>query len=323
MTTSTAPMISLFGLDPGTYQSHPLHAVDRTYQETNCYADLVIEFLHARGDEPLAALGSIVRMDFEGDQWTFFKPPPEDLERLFGIDVHEMQPYRSIPDQLAELIADGRTMTIELDAWHLPDTMASSYHTEHVKTSVAAEGIDIAGRRFRYFHNTALHELGGDDYVGAFRLDEPAGHTLPPYTELVRLDAGPRLHGDDLRAESRAILREHLDRIPMSDPFERFGDRLGRDLGRLLEGDQATYHAYAFATVRMVGAGFELCASHVEWLLGEAGDRAVRSMHDIVEGSKLLGFKLARRRPFDTEAAMRALSEARREALEALDDVVR
>ena len=46
-------------------------------------------------------------------------------------------------------------------------------------------------------------------------------------------------------------------------------------------------------------------------------------MRDIVEGSKLLGFKLARRRPFDTEAAMRALSDARREALEALDDVVR
>ena len=190
MTTSTARMVSLFGLDPATYRSHPLHAVERTYQETNCYADLVIEFLHARGDEPLAALGSIVRMDFEGDQWTFFKPPPEDLERLYGIDIHEMQPYRSIPAQVAELIADGRTMTIELDAWHLPDTMASSYHSEHVKTSVAAEGIDLAGQRLRYFHNTALHELSGDDYVGAFRLDEPEGAALPPYTELVRLDAG-------------------------------------------------------------------------------------------------------------------------------------
>ena len=29
----------------------------RTYLETNCYADIIIELLHARGDEPLAALG--------------------------------------------------------------------------------------------------------------------------------------------------------------------------------------------------------------------------------------------------------------------------
>ena len=46
-------------------------------------------------------------MDFEGDQWTFFKPPPEDLERLFGIDIHEMQPYRPLPDQIAEQLARG------------------------------------------------------------------------------------------------------------------------------------------------------------------------------------------------------------------------
>ncbi len=61
--------------------------------------------LHARGDEPLAAVGCALRMDFEGDQWTFFKPFPEDLELLFGIDVHEMQPYRPLPEQAAEQIA--------------------------------------------------------------------------------------------------------------------------------------------------------------------------------------------------------------------------
>ena len=60
-------------------------------------------------------LGPRVRMDFEGDQWTFFKPPPEDLELLFGVDIHEMQPYRPLPDQIAEQIAAGRTMIVELD----------------------------------------------------------------------------------------------------------------------------------------------------------------------------------------------------------------
>ncbi|MBA2255092.1 MAG: DUF1839 family protein [Chloroflexi bacterium] len=316
-------MVSLFGLDPATYRSHPLHAAERTYQETNCYTDLLIELLHARGDEPLACLGSIVRMDFEGDQWTFFKPPPEDLERLFGVDIHEMQPYRSMPDQIAELLADGRSLTVELDAWHLPDTASSSYRTEHVKTGVAAEAIDLLGQRLRYFHNTSLHELSGEDYRGVFRVDHADDEILPPYTELIRFDAGPRLEGAALRAASREILRHHLDRVHAGNPFDRFGVRLSRDLPDLLAGDVARFHAYAFATVRMAGAGFELCASHVGWLLGDEGGRAVTAMSEIVEGSKLLGFKLARRRPFDAEAAIDALSEAWDVALGALDDAVR
>ena len=105
MTVSAAPSASLFGLDPATYQPHVVHVgAGRTYLETNCYTDVIVELLHARGDEPLAAMGSIVRLDFEGDQWTFFKPDPGDVERLFGIDIHEMQPYRPLPRQIAEQI---------------------------------------------------------------------------------------------------------------------------------------------------------------------------------------------------------------------------
>ena len=85
MSTATTGMVSLFGLDPATYVPHALHTPgERTYTETNCYSDILIELVHARGDEPLAVMGFTVRMDFEGDQWTFFKPPPEDLEELFG-----------------------------------------------------------------------------------------------------------------------------------------------------------------------------------------------------------------------------------------------
>ena len=51
-----------------------------------------------------------------------------------------MQPYRALPDQIAEQLAAGRTMTVELDAWFLPDTAATSYRREHVKTSVVAGG---------------------------------------------------------------------------------------------------------------------------------------------------------------------------------------
>ncbi|MEA2193735.1 MAG: hypothetical protein QOG42_169 [Solirubrobacteraceae bacterium] len=323
MSTATTGLVTLFGHDPATYAAHPLHAGERTYTETNCYMDVVVELLHARGDEPRAALGATVRMDFEGDQWMFFKPQPEDLERLFGIDIHEMQPYRPLPDQIAELIAAGRTLIVELDAWHLPDTAATSYRREHVKTSIAAEAIDTEGERLRYFHNASLHELGGADYRGALRLGGPlSADVLPPYAEIVRFDAGPRLEGEALRAAALVALRRHLGRRPATNPFERFGERLEADMPALLEGEAADFHAYAFATVRMAGAGFELCAEHVDWLLGARGERACAALGQIVDGCKLLGFKLARRRPFDPQPALGALAAAWHTAMRELDDAV-
>lgn len=313
----------LFGHDPATYRPHAVHAEDRTYPETNCYTDLLIELLHARGDEPLAVLGSNVRMDFEGDQWTFFKPSPSDVDLLFGIDIHEMQPYRSIPVQIAELLREGRTLTVEVDAWYLPDTAATSYRTEHVKSSIAAEAIDLDGERLRYYHNTSLHELEGEDYRRLFQVEGHAADWMPPYTELVRFDTGTRLRGEDLKAASLDMLRGHLARIPSTNPFLRFGERLRSDFPELLAGDVAGYHAYAFATVRMAGAGFELTASHVDWLLGPAGAEASRAMGRIVEGSKLLGFKLARRRPFDAEPIVSELAAAWDEAMSALRQAAR
>jgi hypothetical protein len=312
----TTTAVSLFGLDPATYVPHEVHGADRAYPETNCYTDILVELLHARGDEPLAALGFTARIDFEGDQWTFFKPPPEDLALLFGVDVHEMQPYRSLPDQIAEQLAAGRTMTVELDAWWRPDTAATAYRSAHVKTSVAVEAIDREGERLRYFHNASLYELDGEDYRGAF---EPP--LLPPYAELVRFDAGPRLQGEELREAGREVLRRHLHRRPSTNPFERFGAALGRELPGLLEGDAQRYHDYAFANVRMAGAAFEICASAVRWLYGEEAWRASDAMLRIVDGCKVLSFKLARRRAFDPEPAVAELAAAWDEAQAALDDV--
>ncbi len=318
MTIATATWSSLFGLDPATYRSHALHDEGRTYPETDCYTDVIIELLHARGDEPLAVLGPTVRLDFEGDQWTFFKPDPRALEQCFGIDIHEMQPYRPLPDQIAELIGAGRTMTVELDAWYLPDTAATSYRTEHVKTSIIPEAIDLERERLRYFHNATYAELEGADYRGIFRLDGADPTIPPPYTELVRFDAGPRRSGPDLRHVALDELRHHLARTPPSDPFARFGTHLATELPRLLESDASAYHAYAFATVRMAGAGFELCAAHVEWLLGRDGAPAVAALTRIVDGSKVLNFRLARRRAFDPAPIIDDLGAAWAEAMAAL-----
>ena len=68
------------GLGPDTYKPHALHQPERMWPETNCYVDLWIETLHAFGSEPEAMLGFTLMQDFEGDQFTFFKVPLEDLE---------------------------------------------------------------------------------------------------------------------------------------------------------------------------------------------------------------------------------------------------
>jgi hypothetical protein len=314
-------LTALVDADPASYVPHAVHrAADRTYVETNCYTDVVVELLHARGHEPLGAVGATARLDFEGDQWSFFKPDPYDLLVLYGVDVHEMQPYRALPLQIEEQLAAGRTMSVELDAWWLPDTAATSYRREHVKTTVIAAAIDRDGERLRYFHNASLHELSGEDYREAF-----APGALPPYTELVRFDAGPVLSGPALRDAARERLAFHLAHRPSSNPFARFGEALERDLPALLDGDPALYHAYAFATVRMAGSGFELLASEVEWLLvggagsdGPAGD-AVAAMREIVDGCKLLSLKLARRRAFDPAPRIADLADAWERATGGLD----
>jgi hypothetical protein len=320
MSGTTTGLVSLLGLDPASYRSHALHDSGRTYRETNCYTDILIELLHARGVQPLAAMGCSVRMDFEGDQWTFFKPFPEDLELLFGIGVHEMQPYRPLPEQAAEQLAQDRTLIVEMDSWYLPDTTATAYRSEHVKSSVAVEGIDPSSERLRYFHGTGLYELAGEDYRGVFRLGRAfSGDVLPPYTELVRFDAGPRLRGAELREAARMLLRRHLTHRPASNPFVRFAAQLECDLPRLLDGDASDYHAYAFATARMAGSAFEVASSHAEWLLGGCAGPASEALQRIVEGCKILSFRLARRRPFEPKSLLAAPAAAWEQAMELLD----
>jgi hypothetical protein len=302
--------VSSAGADVAGHAPHALHGADRTYIETNCYTDVLVELLHAHGREPLAMLGVNVRMDFEGDQWTFFKPAPADLETLFGIDIHEMQPYRPLPVQIAEQLALGRTIIVELDSWYLPDTASTSYRAEHVKSSIAADAIDVDAQTLRYFHGPGLFELGGEDYCGVFRIGEFSDDVLPPYTELVRFDAGPRLAGEELRRAAAQLLRRHLDRRPRENPFDRFGQQLEQELPALLDGGLERYHAYAFATVRMAGSAFEILADHARWLMDDRAQPAVDAMREIVDGCKALSFRLARRRQFDSAPLTAALADA-------------
>ena len=81
-----APQISA---SPRGYQSHFSHAGERIWPETNCYLDLWIETLHALGLDPVPAFARALSADHDGLQWTFLKQQPEDLRRLYGLEVTE------------------------------------------------------------------------------------------------------------------------------------------------------------------------------------------------------------------------------------------
>lgn len=317
-----ASVLSLLRLDPATYRPSALHHPDRTFRETNCYVDLWIELLHAHGLNPVSTMSFACMVDFEGDQWTFFKPPLDQILHLCGIECHEMQLYRPTLDHALEQLQRARTMIIETDSFYLPDTLGTSYRSSHGKSSIAIEAVDPVGERLHYFHGVGYYALSGEDFRGVFRLGRSfSDDVLPPYAELVRFDAGPQLDGDDLRRAALEMLRQHLARRPRRNPWMVFGERLALDLPSLVSG-AASAHAYAFATVRQCGAAFELARSFVEWLAGTSSSAAAVAAESLgrqVNGAKTLLFRLARRRMFDPAPEIEQLAADWNAAMAALE----
>jgi len=285
-------------LDPATYQRHALHGEGRLWTETNCSVDVWVELLHAFGHEPIAALPFTLAIDFEGDQWTFFKFPPGDLFELFGADVQELAIRGRLDAHLEEQVARGRPVLIELDARYLPDTAGTSYRSAHVKSTAGVIGIDVHAQQLIYFHNQSLHQLHGDDFVDALKLREPIDPaSLPPYTEFVKLRSAEAQGDDDIVKRSIAMLRKHLALAPADNPFVPFKARLQAELPALLAQDLEEFHQYSFATWRMFGASYELAATYLRWL-GAHGEPGLEACADefqtLAELAKAAQFQLAR-----------------------------
>jgi hypothetical protein len=291
--------LAIAPLDPATYRRHALHGEDRTWAETNCYTDLVIELAHGLGFEPLAMLAFTLAIDFEGDQWTFFKPPAADLHELYGFDLQELAIWRPLVEHVAEQVEAGRPVLVELDSWFLPDTAGTAYRLAHTKTTVGVNEIDVARARLGYFHNAGYFALEGEDFREVFQLDgAPHERVLPPYVEYVKWRANftpPR--GAQLAEASRPLLARHLARAPRDNPFPRFRARLERDLEGLMRAGIERFHVYSFANLRQYGACFELGESYLRWLgsHGVAGvETPALALRDIAETAKRLQFQLAR-----------------------------
>lgn len=289
---------ALLPIDAKSYQPHALHRGERAWLETNCYVDLWIEVAHAFGRDPHAALPFTVALDFEGDQWLFFKQPTGDLAELYGFEVQELNIWRDLLDHTVEQVQRDRLVLIEVDAYHLPDTAGVSYRSAHSKTTIGVQAIDPAARTLGYFHNAGYFELAGDDFDALFgRARAQREDALPPYTEFVKIDRSHALSPDGLRARSIALLERHLTRRPRQNPVTRFRARFAQDLEWLADRPPETFHQYAFSTLRQLGACYELASSYTRWLAegGEGGlDAATAAFETLATQAKTLQFKAAR-----------------------------
>ncbi|SNB72270.1 protein of unknown function [Arboricoccus pini] len=300
---------------PG-FMPHALHGSERIWLETNCYTDLWIEVVHAMDAQPVAMLPFAIDQEFEGDQFTFFKPPLEDLRTLFGVKVQELAIFDDIVGHVIEQVERDRLVIVELDAFYLPDTQGASYHQEHVKTTVGIAEIDPGERRLGYFHNAGYFHLEGEDFTRIFRLapdqrDQP--ELLFPYVEMVKREVHP-LRGAALRVASLSLLRRYLHNRSRANPFVAFRERFLANEPELLERPMPRFHAYAFNNLRQAGANAELLGSYLEWLAGQGESRLEQPRADalrIAEIMKVMQFQLARavhrRRPMDARPLLAEL----------------
>jgi hypothetical protein len=296
-------MTSVFpGLNPENYASHALHNQERMWPETNCYVDLWIEVLAAAGFTPEAMLGFTLTQDFEGDQFTFFKVPLEDLEALYDIKVTELAIFDSVEAHVSEQIPRGRLCLVEMDSFFMPDTQGVGYRQEHGKTTVGINRLDLTGRRMEYFHNGGFFRLEGEDFDGVFQRNLPET-ALPflPYTEFAKfpkkITAAAHQH-----ETAKALLRRHFARRPDANPISSFAAVFPTQVEAVAERPFGYFHKYAFNTLRQFGANFELLAAHLAWLDAAAYESAIAEALKISECAKTVQFQLARavtRKKFD------------------------
>lgn len=309
---------ALADLSATGFKPHALHSDERVWVQKNCYADLWIELLHALRLEPAALMPFTLAVDFEGDHWTFFKPPLDDLRTLYGIDVQELNVWRPLIEHAIEHLSAGRLIATEADAFWLPDTAGTDYRQQHVKTTIALNDIDLANQRLGYFHNAGYFSLEGEDFRRLLRLEGGgAPDVLPLYAELIRTDRLLRRPEGELVQLSTGLLRKHFSQRPATNPVHRFAQRFTTDLPLLHERGMTHYHLWAFSTVRQLGAAFELAAYHLRWLSASSRldvSGAAERFDVIAQDTKALILKLARvvnaKRAFDAGPAFAPMAQA-------------
>ncbi|TCU36135.1 succinylarginine dihydrolase [Rhizobium azibense] len=299
----SGPMSCVFpAIRPDGYRQHALHSSERMWPETNCYIDLWIEVLHTLRLPPEAMLGFTLTQDFEGDQFTFFKVPLEDLEALYGIRVTELAIFDRVEHHVETQIRRGRLCLVEMDSFYMPDTQGTAYHCEHGKTTVAINRLDVAAKRVEYFHNAGYFQLEGEDFDGLFQMHlSESNSPFLPYTEFAKFPetfAGENYIGD----VAHRLFKVHFSRRPAENPIRAFAKQFPQQVEAVAERPFGFFHKYAFNTLRQFGANFELAADHLAWLSEGRFAQAEENARRISEVAKSVQFQLARavtRRKFE------------------------
>ena len=209
-------------------------------RRSNCYVDVWIELLHALGLEPMAMLAFTLAIDFEGDQWTFFKPPHADLERPLrrrrpGAERAGGRSPTHVAEQLARGQARARRGRRVLPARHGGHRLPARSTRRRRSSSRPSTS---RRRRLGYFHNAGYYEPRGR------RLRRRCSHaraadprSLPPYAEFVQLRS--RRARDAGRARGAVASRccaQHLRRRAAGEPVSRVRASSSRTISQWLLG---------------------------------------------------------------------------------------
>jgi hypothetical protein len=283
---------------------HILHDIERPWPQTNCSVDLMIELVAAYGFDPTWMLAFTLTQDFEGDHFTFFKVPSEDLEALYGLSIQELAVWDDLEGHILEQLGRGHVVLVEVDGYYLPDTRGVTYRENHGKTSIGVFSLDQENRQLAYFHNETRGVLTGDDYDGALQKLPGQSALLMPYCEVIKTMGAA---SKDPAGLAMQLLRRHFLRRPPKNPFRAYEEVFAGHLAKLGQRGPAYFHAYAFNTVRQVGANFGLLESFLLRMPGDAFTMAATSARRLAEEAKVLQFRLARavmRSNFDGLAAI-------------------
>jgi hypothetical protein len=324
-------LTAIHGLDPACYTRSPLHGDHLIWPEKNCYVDIWIEVLNALQLETRAILPFVFALDFEGDQWTFFKPPHGELYDLYGLDVQELTVWKPLLEHVVEHVPAGRLISTEADAFWLPDTSGTDYRRNHVKSTIVINAIDAAVQTLDYFHNAAYHRLSGEDFRALFRMDIPPDPAyLPLFAEYIRIERCRRETSARLAIESRQLLVRHIARRPRQNPLERFAARFEAELPQLQDKGLDYYHLWAFGSLRQLGAAFELAAINLRWLQEQqvlVAKAAAEDFELISSTCKSLVLKGARavnaRRTLDIQTPCAVMAEAWNRGMVTLEQSLR
>lgn len=274
---------------------HAWHTGARVWSTTNSHLDVWIELLHALGLEPAAALTSTLCADFNGDQWTFTSICRADLWACYGISVEDLIVWRPLLAHVVEQMDRGNAVLVEVDAFHLPDMVGSSYQREHAKTLIAITGYDRHAHRLRYLHGAAAAEVGGED-LDALVTAGIGGAQLPPHAQIVKLDRLTQRTAAEYAQLGVSLARFHGTRIPARNPVRAFGEALRAHGAWLAGGDAEHYQRWAFATLHQCGSSFELGADVCAWLAanGEPVASAEQHLRVLAESARSLHQRLVR-----------------------------